>query len=437
MSISDKTWTSRARSSYDASQISRRDLLRLLGAGGIAASAGSLAGCGGSDGGSSTAGTVQFTAWSLQLDAEKETVNKILSAYEQSAGVDVTPEALPYDNYLDQLILRIRGGEVSGVAQVNLDWISTVAATGKLQELGDASSGRGYTDVALEGGKVEGVLYGLPWTTASIGMIGNQQLLEQAGVTTAPKTIEEFEGALDMLKAVDGVTPYAAMTAADQLKDIVAWILTFGGTVLEDGKVTLGDDGSVDALEWYKSLLDRGYIAPDMDRFVARTLFAEGRVGYYDDAPLARASLQSQSTDAQLADALVAIPRPVGDSGRPEALLWGRFVVVLADEDSDAAVEFAQHLTSDTDAALQYFDGTTLPPTTEEALAAAPVQEDTFIATFQEEITATASPSPFWTYPTYSKMDSILAERVQAVLTGSQSAKDALKEANTAISSLL
>lgn len=419
--------------------ISRRDVLRLAGVTGIALTAGALTGCGQSGGatGGSARDAVQFTAWSLQLDEEKETVKQILAAYEKDTGVDVSPQGLPYDTYLDQLILRIRGGDTSGVAQVNLDWISTLAATGKLLQLGDATSGRGYTDAALRGGQVKGVQYGLPWTTASIGMIGNQQLLDQAGITSTPSTIEEFEEALDLLKAVKGVTPYAAMTAADQLKDIVAWILTFGGTVLEDGKVTLGDEGSVQALEWYKSLLDRGYIAPDMDRFAARTLFAQGKVGYYDDAPLARASLAAEAADDQLADALLAVPRPVGASGQPEALLWGRFVVVLADETSESAVKFAQYLTSDTDATLQYFEGTTLPPTTEKALASPEVQNDAFIAAFQEDITAYASPSPFWVYPSYSKMDSILAERVQAVLAGSQSAKDALTEAQTAISSLI
>lgn len=424
----------RSAASLSGSLVTRRDLLRLAGVGAAGLAVAGLPGCGQSGAGSGS-GNVQFTAWSLQLEAEKETVNKIVSAYEKSAGVKIKPEALPYDNFLDQLILRVRGGDVSGVAEVNLDWISTVAATGKLKDLGEAANGRGYTDVALKGGKVKDAQLGLPWTTASIGMIGNKQLLEKAGITQSPKTIEEFEAALGMLKKIPGVTPYAAMTSASQLKDIVAWILTFGGTILEDGKVTLGDEGSVKALEWYKSLLDRGFIAPDVDRFGARTLFAKGKVGYYDDAPLARASLQKESA-GQIKE-LVAMPRPVGASGKPEALLWGRFLVVFDDNDTDAAVKFAQHLTSDDEAALQYFDGTTLPPTTEKALASPQVQKDSFIATFQKEITASASPSPFWTYPSYSKMDSILAKSVQGVLTGAKKPKEALEQAKEEISSLI
>ena len=53
------------------------------------------------------------------------------------------------------------------------------------------------------------------------------------------------------------------MTALNGLKDLIPWIWTFGGSVIDDqGKVTLGDEGSVKALEWYKSLLDRGLMPP-------------------------------------------------------------------------------------------------------------------------------------------------------------------------------
>ena len=98
--------------------------------------------------------------------------------------------------------------------------------------------------------------YGLPWTTGSIGLAANKQLLDAAGVTSMPKTVAEFEAALLKIKKSNpDVIPYAGMTAAAQLKDILFWIWTFGGTVIDDkGNVTLGDAGSVAALEWYKSL---------------------------------------------------------------------------------------------------------------------------------------------------------------------------------------
>ena len=87
--------------------------------------------------------------------------------------------------------------------QLDVAWLATLAATGKLVDLSSYASG-GYTDAALGIAKVEGNQYGLPWTTAGIGLIGNSELLDKAGVTTPPKTIEEFEQVLRALKGLGG-----------------------------------------------------------------------------------------------------------------------------------------------------------------------------------------------------------------------------------------
>src|SRR5690606_22036348 len=107
-----------------------------------------------------------------------------------------------------------------------------------------------YTDAGLQACQVDGVQYGLPWATASIGMVANQELLEAAGVTEIPATVEQFEAALEALQAYNAdVIPYAGMTDVAQLKDIIPWIWTFGGDVFDaEGNVTLTSDETIAAL---------------------------------------------------------------------------------------------------------------------------------------------------------------------------------------------
>ena len=419
------------------SQPSRRDFLRMMGAGVAVIGVGGLTSCGGQSEGESGSEQPRFTAWSLQLGGEEKVVKEIIADYEEQVDANVKTTALPYNEYLDQLLVQMRGGNVTGAVQVNLDWLSTLAARGDLVDLGSIAQEAGYTETALEGGKLEGTQYGLPWTTASIGMIANSELLEQAGVSQLPETIEDFEVALEALKGIQDVTPYAAMTAIDQLKDIMPWIWTYGSDIISNGEVTLGDEGSVNAVQWYKDLLDQGYISPEVDRFDARALFSQGRVGFYDDAPLARTTLLEDSPDPDLASKITPLARPVLGSGDPQALLWGRLVVVVQGAGSDASAEFASYLTSDKEAALKYFNETTLPPTTEEALQAQAVQSNEFINTFAERITPFARRSPFWDYPQYSRMDTILGEQVQAVLAGRSSAQEAMDKAGEEISGLI
>src|SRR5690606_14568218 len=112
-------------------------------------------------------------------------------------------------------------------------------------------------------------------------------------------------------------------TKAAQLKDILIWMQTFGSDLVKDGEVTIGDDASVEAVTWYKSLYDQGLIAADVDRFDARSLFAQGRAAMYDDAPVGRGAVTKESPDKDLASKLVAESRPVLKKGdTPRALVW-------------------------------------------------------------------------------------------------------------------
>ena len=50
---------------------------------------------------------------------------------------------------------------------------------------------------------------------------------------------------------------------------------------------------------------------------------------------------------------------------------------------------------------------------------------------------ATATTNPFWQYPQYAQIETVIADRVQAVLVGQQSAKDAMAQAGDQAQKLL
>ena len=62
---------------------------------------------------------------------------------------------------------------------------------------------------------------------------------------------------------------------------------------------------------------------------------------------------------------------------------------------------------------------------------------DAFGTRFAEKITATATTNPFWQFPEYAQIETTIADRVQAVLVGQQSAKDAMAQAGEAAQKLL
>ncbi len=339
-------------------------------------------------------------------------------------------------------MLQVRGGQFTGAAHVDVAWLASLAALGKLEDVSALTKGRGYTASSLEATQLDGNQYAFPWTIGAIGLITNSELLKKAGISTFPTTVDDFEAALKKLKSLGGgLIPYAASTKAAQLKDVLIWMQTFGSDLVKDGKVTIGDDASIEAVTWYKSLYDQGLIAADVDRFDARSLFSQGRAAIYDDAPVGRASVTKDSPDPDLASKLVPESRPVLKKGdTPRALVWGGAIAIVgggAGDSTRTAADFGQWATSDLKAVLGDYELRGLPPVTEEAQASREVASDAFGSRFAEKITATATTNPFWQYPQYAQIETVIADRVQAVLVGQQSAKDAMAQAGDQAQKLL
>lgn len=378
-----------------------------------------------------------FSSWSMNEAASKEQLGGLLQSWSASTGVKVNTPSYPYNDYVQQMLLQIRGGTLAGAAQVDISTLATFAAAGKLVDLGGSAGKADYTDNALAVTKVDGKQVGLPWTTAAIGLVGNGKLLEQAGITAPPATISEFEQALEKLKAL-GVTPYAAMTKLAQLKDIIPWMWQFGSPVYDGKAVTVGDAASVEAVTWYKSLLDRKLIAPEVDRFDARALFGQGKVGIYEDAIAGKKFIASSTKDTALVDGMTPLPRPVVKSGdQPRCLAWGHAIVVFDGAGRATATRLAEHLTGDRATVVEYFKKAAYPPPTRSGLAAPEVSADQWTTRFTERITSSGQANPLWVLPQYAQIEQKLAQHVQRVLVGQASPQDALNEAKKDIESLV
>jgi multiple sugar transport system substrate-binding protein len=381
-----------------------------------------------------------LTSWSANEAVTKDVLQSAIDKFTAASGGKVTVASYPYNDYLNQVLLQVQGGQTTGVVQLDVAWLATLAATGKLVDLTSVASGVDYAPAALTLGQVKGTQYGLPWTTAGIGLIGNKEILSRAGVTTAPATIADFENALNAVKSLgDGIVPWAGMTKVDQLKDIIPWLWEFGSPIVDDsGKIVIGDDGSVEALTWYKKLYDQKLIAPDVNRVDARALMSQGKAAYYEDAIGGRAAVTTASADKQLGAKLVPIGRPVKAAGdKPRHLAWGHVLVVLGGAGAASAANFAKTVTSDPAYTSPWFAKAGLPPSTTAGLADPAVTGDAFASEFAKQIGANATPSPFWIFPQFAQMEKVLAEEVQGALIGKKQPKEALTSAGERMNALI
>jgi multiple sugar transport system substrate-binding protein len=356
---------------------------------------------------------------------------------QQNPGKAVSWVGWPWAETATQLVIRNQGNEKLDIAQVDIGIFATIAATGALADWNDLAGAPWVRDnfdaASLAVGSIDGKQLGLPWSIASIGMIYNPEILARAGFNEPPKTIAEFERCLEAIARLPGdIIPYGVATRdATAANDFMPWLWTFGGRMYDAaGNVAINNAAGVQALTWYKSLIDKGYIRTNMSRFDSRQLFAQGRMAFYDDAVLAKGVAVGNGVPPERFSQLVQpMQRPVLKAGdTPRSMMWGHMLVVFNKSAvQNDAVAFARHLVGQ-DVSMRYFNQNGMPPVLKSVIASPAVQNDPWISSFAA-ITTTGELGEFDLNPQKGQLSTIVVEELQAVLTGDKPPQRAADDA--------
>ncbi|OSC58778.1 ABC transporter substrate-binding protein, partial [Streptomyces sp. BF-3] len=89
-----------------------------------------------SNGGDPKSKNFDFTSWSLNEEAAKPSIEKIIAAWEKAENSKIRAVSYPYNEYLSQLTLKLGGGETTGAVHLDIAWLAAMAQMGKLVDLG-------------------------------------------------------------------------------------------------------------------------------------------------------------------------------------------------------------------------------------------------------------------------------------------------------------
>jgi ABC-type glycerol-3-phosphate transport system substrate-binding protein len=375
-----------------------------------------------------------WCGWAAEEAATKPLVQTMMNDWnDANPGSKVSWVGWPWAQTLQQLVIRLQGSENIDIAQVDTSMFPTLVSMDAVVDLGtlldkgwlDAN----FTKASLGFGTTKGRLLGMPWTTASIGMVYNPTLLASVGYKEPPSTVAEFEDCLAKLRAKDkDLIPYALSTKdATATADFGPWLWTFGGSVFDDkGQIVVDSKAGVDTLAWYKKLADNGYIKANMSRFDARQLFAQGKVGFYDDAIMARGIAQSNGVKPEALDATIRpMLRPVVKAGiAPSSAMWGHLLVIFKKSANQAkAAEFLKHVISERES-IMYFETSGMLPVMKSALANPKVTSNIWAKSWSA-ITSTGRNNEFMLYANNAELTNIVSEEVQAVIIGKKTPEKA------------
>jgi len=174
--------------------LSRRQIMGLAA---IAAAPAGLAGCGftgGSGGSEESAGdTLTFTTWGT--DAELAGLRSAISGFESAnEGVTVELNAVPYEQMFTNIDAQLQSNTAPDIFRVPYYTFGSYAGADQLLDLGpllsDGFKDR-FTPQAWAAVQNQDSPYGVPHHTDTSVILYNKEMLDSAGITSVPTTLED------------------------------------------------------------------------------------------------------------------------------------------------------------------------------------------------------------------------------------------------------
>ena len=316
-----------------------------------------LSACGG--GGDETAGskTVRVT---LANHVWTENIKKQLPSFEKESGLKVELTQLGEDQLSDQYNVKLNAGtsDIDVMMYRPLQEGKLFAKNKYLADLTEkVESNKEWDWSDYQQGPVTATSYedkvvGVPIITEQEVLYYRKDLLQKAGYSEAPKTLDELKAAAAKIQAANpGVAGFVARTGkSPAVTQFSSFLYSFGGDFVdESGKATLNSDAAKQAYAFYGGLIkDHGpaNVSTDMGWPEAMAIFTQGKAAFYTEAN----SLYKNATDpakSKVSDTVGFAPFPAGPAGsKPYNIPSWALGVNEASENQENAWKFIEWATS-------------------------------------------------------------------------------------------
>ena len=374
---------------------------------------------------------------------------------QENPGIKVNPVyAGSYADTRTKVLAAIQGGNTPAVALMFSIDLYQLHSMGVLYDYDsfcvtpeDQAWLTGFYPGFMENSQLDGKTYGIPWQRSTIIMYYNKDMVREVGLDpeAPPATWAELEAAAAKLAKVDanGQPVRFGIQIPSDKAGYAYWMLqtftlTQGGFNLmsDDGtEVYFDDERTIRGLEFWKSLSDKGYQAPGTAKWSTTVSdFLEQKVGiiYHTTGNLTnvRKNATFEFGTSRLA-ANTSFGSPTGG---------GNFYLFkgVPEEETQAAVTFIKWMSNDPERVAQWSMDTGYVATRPEAYETERMAS--YAAGFPSALTARDQLE--YAYAEFSVYDQgavqdILDTAIEAAMTGTKTAAEALKAAQQEADAIL
>jgi multiple sugar transport system substrate-binding protein/raffinose/stachyose/melibiose transport system substrate-binding protein len=385
----------------------------------------------GGDTGGETGGTgaVEIT-WSFWIGgAEDQQVWDEIGAMVTEANPNITMKLLgaPFSDYWTKLPTQLSSADAQCV--VGMQNLKLAEYTDQLLALDDIIAQKGFdlTQIdtgAVDGMRVDGTLYALPYDNGPMILFYNKDVFDQAGVTVAQGwSADDFEAAAKKIKEAAGL-PTLGNAAHDMYTSSLDYAYNGAYPWGEGGKINVNNDQLAAAWEWQARLAKDGLALPAIsgDADAARASFQTGEVATFVGGPWDVIDLAGSVSFTMGLATL-----PAGPGGGKTLSAGSGFGINKNCANVDAAFEAISVLTGEqADKKLADLG---------RAFVARPAAQAGWYEKVQNVVdakaaldAASASSAPFPSSPDAAKFSELYTQYAAAALNGDRPAKDVLAE---------
>jgi multiple sugar transport system substrate-binding protein len=270
-------------------------------------------------------------------------------------GVKVEITSLPWGQAFEKLATMVSGGDTPDVVEMPERWLSLYANNDQLEDLkpyiGQWQGANELSDRVLSfGSVVNDTPYMVPYGFYIRAMFWNRKLFQQAGLTAAPTTLDEFvETARKITALGGGKSGYCLRGGPGGANGYTMFMQTAAGSNAyfdENGNSTLNGPGQVKGLQMLVDMYKEGLVPRDSVNWGFNEIvagFYSGTCAMLDQDPDALIAIKQRMP----AEDFAVAPMPLGPNGKGYPTLgyagWSMF---KGAEDKEAAFKLIAHLSS-------------------------------------------------------------------------------------------
>ncbi|WP_407271178.1 extracellular solute-binding protein [Radiobacillus sp. PE A8.2] len=386
-----------------------------------------------SNGGEGNAEKTVIDYWHTYGEQEEKVLfEEIKPAFEEEfPQYELKLTRQPLEGLKQQVIAAVSGGVAPDLMRMDIIWTPEFAALGALADVGAME---GFEEVKanlfespMATNFYDGSYYGVPINTNTKISVYNKSVLEAAGFTEPPKTMEELEEAASAA-VNNGVKGAINVMGVGKTWDYLPYFWSLGGKLTDD-EITqfdgyLNSAESVKAIETLYTWYEEGLISETL--LGGRPGTWEGiETGEYlaiDDGPWYFSILANDASKPNPLDYTVWSTIPEGEGGSHSVIGGENLVIFNGAENQEGAWEFAKWMTGEKAQEIMA-RGTGLIPTNTIAAQDEQFLELPYAQEFVNQL-ETALPRP--SLPGWSEIDRTISLNIEKIFRGELGVQEAL-----------